>query len=851
VTVNDCLFGGADTSLLEPADQQPHERKPHPLASEVSLLTALRSAPRGSGAGITGWRYEHLQALLPDDGEGGLGLLLPVAEAILNSRLPADIARILSAARLTGLTKKTGGVRPIAVGDVLRRWPTRAICIEHKKEWEEHFAPWQFAIGVSSGPEKLAASVRSYLESSTDRGVVCLDAKNAFNEADRQQIMDAVALDYPQLLDYFWQWYGEPAELWFTKADGSIEVILSSEGTQQGDPAAPFLFSLGLQRRLAASAALSIRPHVTAFMDDVQVAAPCTELGAAARHTMTCLQEYMPMADKSKAFSPAGLPIPGLPADVRISPDGLLMVGVPLGSREFLLSQLQQKATEATTVLPHLAHLSAQTAVLLLRFCVNPRIHFALRTIAPADAPGGKAILQAYDTAIFSSFESAIGLAPGALSLTEQLQVGLPVSMGGFGLPRAALLWNAAYYGCAGATLHSVLSRSTERDGQPCLPGPSTADAIAALPWVHAADSARLPLLELRVPPPGGRGDRATQHLDTAGALEPPTEVEELLPAASEQLKAAERFPPPLELAKHPLPGLQTRGTQSVSFHAFCNRRWGAETALSVAGTARLLSCIGPGSGAWLFALPSCASQRFSDPQFHVACQLRLGHAIAQCAVAGRCSCGATVDPLGYHFLCCNHGVERNWRHDTTRDTLADIARQSGHAATTEKTLQALGIRSSHPDKRLDVVCFKKQGFTTGIDVSIVFPAAKDYVVAASKTPGATALAAEAKKDAHYVSDLKTAGYQFVPAIAEVFGRWGPAMPQFLRSLLPPAESVNQGLYAKILHMWWRRLSCAVQKGNAFMLLSRSISAVDSNTAPDKRRRQQPRWADFLLCDMA
>ena len=260
---------------------------------------------------------------------------------------------------------------------------------------------------------------------------------------------------------------------------------------------------------------------------------------------------------------------------------------------------------------------------------------------------------------------------------------------------------------------------------------------------------------------------------------------------------------------------------------------------------------MGPGAGAWLFALPSCPSQRFSDPQFQVTCWLRLGHSVAQCTVSERCSCGATVDPLGYHFLCCNHGVERNWRHDTTRDTLADIIRQSGHAATTEKTLQALGIRSSHPDKRLDIVCFQQGGTTTGVDVSVVFPAAKDYIAAASKTPGATAEAAEAKKDARYVPDLKAASYEFVPAIAEVFGRWGPATAKFLRSLLPSAKFVNRGIYSRIINMWWRRLSCSVQKGNAFMLLSRSISAVEANTAPDKRRRREPRWADFLNREIA
>lgn len=118
------------------------------------------------------------------------------------------------------------------------------------------------------------------------------------------------------------------------------------------------------------------------------------------------------------------------------------------------------------------------------RYCINPRIHFALRTIAPSGAPNeGKAILQSYDAKILAAFESVIGLAPGALSTTELLQTALPVPMGGFGLPRATSLWRAGYYGCVGATLHSVVS-SNSRDGLPCLPGPATADQVAALPAV-------------------------------------------------------------------------------------------------------------------------------------------------------------------------------------------------------------------------------------------------------------------------------------------------------------------------------------------------------------------------------
>ncbi|MFN9115078.1 MAG: reverse transcriptase domain-containing protein, partial [Bacteroidota bacterium] len=315
---------------------------------------------------------------------------------------------------MNALSKKdSAGVRPIAVGDVLRRWVTRAVCLEHKQEWEKFFEPWQFAVGVSSGAEKLAASAKSYLEAGDDRGIVLFDARNGFNEAERQDQMDGLAEHFPWLLDFFWQWYGEPAELWYTLEDGTVETILSSQGTQQGDPAGPFLFSLGLQRHLAASASHEARPHVTAFMDDVQVAAPCTVLGTCAQHTMSCLQKYMPIAPaKSVAYSPSGTAMPNLPAGVRVATEGVKVVGVPIGEKSFLLSELQTKATTATATLRHLPKLEPQTAMLLLRHCIAPRIHFALRTIAPSLAPEGVDILRAYDDAILLSFLSIIGLGP-------------------------------------------------------------------------------------------------------------------------------------------------------------------------------------------------------------------------------------------------------------------------------------------------------------------------------------------------------------------------------------------------------------------------------------------------------
>ena len=154
-------------------------------------------------------------------------------------------------------------------------------------------------------------------------------------------------------------------------------------------------------------------------------------------------------------------------------------------------------------------------------------------------------------------------------------------------------------------------------------------------------------------------------------------------------------------------------------------------------------------------------------------------------------------------------------------------------------------------DKRIDVLCIRRTGISTAADTTVVNPVAATNVAAAARCPGSTVLSAEKKKNDKYRAPLKAAGIEFVPAAVEVFGRWGPSMLPFLRSLLPPdAHLINQGVYSKIISLWWRRLSVAVQKGNAFMILSRSCSAIEANTAPHKRR-QPPRWADFLLRDMA
>ena len=100
-----------------------------PLVPNVSeawlaaVLDAVRTFPNGSAPGPSGLRPSALQDLLCRNRRSGdlLPALATFVQACVNGRLPYTLGPMLCAARLIPLKKKDGGVRPVAVGEVLRR----------------------------------------------------------------------------------------------------------------------------------------------------------------------------------------------------------------------------------------------------------------------------------------------------------------------------------------------------------------------------------------------------------------------------------------------------------------------------------------------------------------------------------------------------------------------------------------------------------------------------------------------------------------------------------------------------------------------------------------------------------
>ena len=90
---------------------------------DALVRDAILRFPRASAPGPSGLRPSHLQDAIRRRG-GGLGLIRSLASLTtewVNGRLPASHSPFWCGANLTPLKKSDGGVRPVAVGETLRR----------------------------------------------------------------------------------------------------------------------------------------------------------------------------------------------------------------------------------------------------------------------------------------------------------------------------------------------------------------------------------------------------------------------------------------------------------------------------------------------------------------------------------------------------------------------------------------------------------------------------------------------------------------------------------------------------------------------------------------------------------
>ena len=142
------------------------------------------------------------------------------------------------------LDKGNGEVRPIGVGEVIRRIIGKCVTRVAKQDVIDASGTMQVCAGQKSGGEAAIHAMRNIFEADVTDAALLVDASNAFNSLNRATALNNIRVLCPLIATYVTNTYRAPARL-FVIGDSELK---SAEGTTQGDPLAMSMYAISLHR---------------------------------------------------------------------------------------------------------------------------------------------------------------------------------------------------------------------------------------------------------------------------------------------------------------------------------------------------------------------------------------------------------------------------------------------------------------------------------------------------------------------------------------------------------------------------------------------------------------------------
>ena len=435
----------SDGSCLPPAPQV--DTLLMPLA-EGEIMQAIRSFPCGSAGGPDGLRPQHLVDLTSASAERGgrelISALSSFIHHVLEGHTPSSIQPVFFGANLIALNKKEGGIRPIAVGNTLRRLASKCACPHILSSLEVSLAPRQLGYGTPMGSEAAVHAARCYLESmstSSNKLMLKLDFRNAFNSLRRDKMLFSVSELAPTFYQYILSSYGKPSCLYC-----GDHIIQSAEGVQQGDPVGPLLFCLSIHQLVS-----KLQSELVLFyLDDGTIAGSlqdvladlrliefeASKLGLELNHSKSEVITDQPSVQEAMLSE-----VPGLRT---VSCSQATLLGSPIGDIECINTCILSKVDLLKVMGERLSLLCSHDALILLRHSFSlPKVLYILRT-APCFL---SCHLQSFDDVLRSILSLIVNVPLGSDS--AWLQASLPVKAGGIGIRRSTQLAPSAYLASA------------------------------------------------------------------------------------------------------------------------------------------------------------------------------------------------------------------------------------------------------------------------------------------------------------------------------------------------------------------------------------------------------------------
>ena len=421
VTVNDSVLAKL-RSKHPPGVPNPFGSRPGPATgispTQDNFLASLNAAKPFTAPGISGWTISLLK--LATKVPTVLEMLSTLTGMIGQGTAPCR--DLLVASRLTPLAKDDGGLRPIAVGDIIYRLATKTLLRHHFKP--DSLLPCQFGVGTKGGTEPVTRTIQRALDRTLGHPythLTLLDFNNAFNQVDRVQIACALKEYLPGLYRTVKWAYNDPSDLVLGQY-----ILQSATGVRQGDPLGPFLFSVAVRPLLRQlELTLGDNHRILAYLDDWYILS--TTPGTLDKvYTLMDSQDTALKLNRDKCKEIALLDI---------AEHGLTVLGTRLGSPASQQAFLASKIDSLLQSLNNLASLPHQDALLLLRTCLQQDIRHLQRTMPIS--PQINAQWARLDQALCNEVRRLRGRSQrcqGDRQSLEDALIALPIRLGGLGI---------------------------------------------------------------------------------------------------------------------------------------------------------------------------------------------------------------------------------------------------------------------------------------------------------------------------------------------------------------------------------------------------------------------------------
>jgi hypothetical protein len=806
------------------------------------VLEALHSFPKGTACGRSGMRVTHLlemsQAL--GDDKQFITSLTEVVDILASGWAPKELAPIIASAPLVPILKKGGGIRPVAVGEVLRRLVSKIGLRGVAQDAAKYLSPEQVGVGVSHAAEATLHAFNRLLQEpdflSEDTTFAAVDIENAFNSVLRQAFMDELVAHFPALAKWVYYTYG-CAALVFAGA----ETILATSGVQQGDPLGPLLFALALQPLLTelkmlgcsisptpslpaveAAAPRTDRLQLVAFLDDITIAAPTADLAVQALRTLHSSAEAIGLT-VSKKKSLVWQPHRQIPnQQLQDSIKGLAVyhqdTGIPLlgGSVtrdvQYAAAVAMERAEKCIEGIKKLRGLDdPQVCLLLLRACLGmPKLNYCWRT-TPTEAL--HKATAAVDKALTEALRHIVGqdLAERFGSFQDDLS-SLPLHLGGLGITRAKDIICYTY--------------------------------LASMLDTHKLQRTLIDVLPDNAPRLRGELDRFMAHFKASPETSR-TQSNQLSAAARTTAPPPPPPPPPpaqaLTANNNPLPSSKNQHSlatvyykhkrqcllsddylQQDSFAEFRSQHSLILEANAVSSKSKSKSL----ASQWLMALPNPGiGQAMTPAEMRAALCYRLLMPIAsRKRTCPHGSCGHDMDIFGYHALSCEGaGGHLTARHAVVQNALCGLAQYCGFHPRKEAVTvvwQDSQGRLKHlrpADLLVDGDSFDRK---LCIDVTIVSPLSEARAKKPEGRLGKLVDQAAKNKINKHQEACVAAGYDFEPFAVDVCGVVDGAAASLLKRFSSRQAGRTRRAYSYVLSLSRRRISTALHIGIARQFLS-------------------------------